>query len=80
MSVELNKCFLPHKFIQFNPVLTGQETVSMMTEIILSSRKKNEKLKLNCSADTLKSLIQNLQQKYISDSSAILQITHNSTQ
>ena len=32
MTVEPNKRFLLHKFIQFNPVLTDEETVNMITE------------------------------------------------
>jgi len=58
MMVELKQRFLIHKFIQFNPVLTEQETVTVITENMRQKkihRQVTEKLQLNCSIATIKS-------------------------
>jgi len=61
MTVEPNKCFLLHKFIQFNPVLTDEETVNMITEKYAKKNQSVNKHQKNHSSTVVQ---QHLKVKY----------------
>jgi len=61
MTVEPNKRFLLHKFIQFNPVLTDEETVNMITEKYAKKNQSVNEYQKNHSSTALQ---QHLKVKY----------------